>query len=219
MTDLLVVGEGYGEVRASARLAARVLTAHGSARGDPFHTVREAMRLPVLAPGQLEQAAEIARRERPSALLVTSDLDDACPSVEAPRLSARLRAAGLPFPCAVVLFHREYETLFVAAAASLAGRTIRLGTSTLTMAEGVEAPADPESPRGAKEWVTSNLFVRRSYKPTLHQTPVTDALSVAELRATRLSSFVRLESALQHLALEVRSSGRGVYPPRARTRG
>ena len=215
MTDLLVVGEGHGEVRASARLAAKVLAAHGSAHGSPFHTVREAMRLPVLGAGQLEQAAEIARRERPSALLVTSDLDDGCPSAVAPELSARLRSAGLAFPCAVVLFHREYETLFVAAAASLAGRTIHLGTGTLTLAEGVRAPEDPESPRDAKKWVKSNLFVRRPYKPTLHQTPVTAALTIAELRATRLSSFVRLESALQHLALQVRAGGRGVYPPRA----
>lgn len=193
-------------------MAARVLAAHGSARGNPFHTVRRAMRLPVLAVGQLEQAAEIARRERPSALLVTSDLDDGCPSTAAPDLSARLRSAGLPFPCAVVLFHREHETLFVAAAGSLAGRTIRLKAGTLTLADDVEAPEDPEAPRGAKEWVRNNLFARRPYKPTLHQTPVTDALSITELRATRLSSFVRMESALQHLATQVQNGSTGVYP-------
>lgn len=214
MTDLLVVGEGHGEVRASARLAAKVLAAHGSAGGKPFHAVREAMRLPILGTGQLEQAAEIARRERPSALLVTSDLDDGCPSTTAPQLSATLRSAGLPFPCAVVLFHREYETLFIAAAASLAGRTIHLRAGTLTLAEDVEPPEDPESPRGAKEWVSRNLFVRRPYKPTLHQTPVTNAVSITELRATKLSSFVRLESALQHLAVQVRDGGHEVYPHR-----
>src|SRR5216683_4265388 len=45
-----------------------------------------------------------------TALLITQDSDDACPRDLAPEVAGWVKPLGLPFPVAVVLFYREYET-------------------------------------------------------------------------------------------------------------
>jgi hypothetical protein len=66
---------------------------------------------------------------------------------------------------AVVLAKREYEAWFLAAAESVAG--LRSLTPDLA------APHDPESIRGAKEWLRQRMTEGSTYSPTLDQPALT----------------------------------------------
>lgn len=212
-TDLLITGEGHGEVESCGRLVARTLKAQGYI-GSVFHHVAPPRRFKIDAPGQLENACEFARIQRPGALLLTSDWEDGCPATDAPKLAARVRQLGLPFPTAVVLFYREYETLALSIADKLAGKTLQMGNgNSILLADSPKVPDDPEKPRGAKAWIEANLFGGLSYKPTTHQLPLTSLMEPADLRAADLSSFRRLEHGLDHLAQCVLNGTTDVYPP------
>ena len=101
-------------------------------------------------------------------------------------------------------------------ASSLAGRELRspTGKPILTLGMPSSLPSHPESPRDAKGWVSRELMGGVTYKPTVHQLPLTRAMSIPDLHAAALSSFRRLETALEFLAREVRAGGTGVYPSR-----
>ena len=210
-SSLLITAEGHGEVEACGRLVARTLKAQGHIP-HVFNTIPPPRRFKVEGPGQLETACEFARTQRPAALLVTSDWEDGCPATDAKPLADRVRTLGLPFPVAVVLFYREYETLALSIAQSLAGKTMHLPTGALQLSPTVPPLADPEGPRGAKEWVRQHLFNGRAYKPTTHQLPLTKLMDPADLRAADLPSYRRLERGLDHLARNVMSGGTAVYP-------
>ena len=65
----------------------------------------------------------------------------------------------------VVLAQREYEAWFLAAADSIAGHRELAGDTT--------APADPESVRDAKGWLTSRMPPGRAYRETRDQPALT----------------------------------------------
>ncbi|WP_380161777.1 hypothetical protein [Kineococcus sp. R86509] len=210
--ELIVTVEGHGEVAAAASLVSRVLKAQGSAA--VFPSVPTPVRFKIDAPGQLETACEYARSKRPAGLLITSDWEDGEPCHDAPRLAARIRGLDLPFPAAIVLFFREYETLAISVADKLSGKELQVAkTRPVTLADAKPLP-DPEVPRDAKGWVGKNLMGGRSYKPTLHQLPLTRLMQPADLRAADLPSFRRLERALNHLVRHAQAGTSGVYPPR-----
>lgn len=212
-TSLLITGEGHGEVEACGRLVTRTLKAQGYI-GSVFHHVAPPRRFKIDAAGQLENACEYARIQRPGALLLTSDWEDGCPATDAPVLAARVRQLNLPFPTAVVLFYREYETLALSIADKLAGKTLHIGaTNSVKLAAAPEMLADPEKPRDAKKWIENNLLNGLSYKPVTHQLPLTSLMNPEDLRAADLSSFRRLERGLDHLAQCVLKGTADVYPP------
>lgn len=160
------------------------------------------------------RAGRIAATLDPDAALLTADLDDDCPRDLAPRIAARLRQEKFGFPVAMVFFHREFETLALSIAPALGGRQLRsrAGQPAETLLHPTAVPADPESVRDAKGWVGRNLMSGRSYKPTTHQYPLTVAMRLPELRAAGLSSFRRLENAVQFLGQQASSGGTAVYP-------
>jgi hypothetical protein len=82
-------------------------------------------------------------------------------------------------PVAVVLAKREFESWFVAAAESLAGR--------VGLPADLQAPGAPESIRGAKEWLTERMLGSRSYSPTLDQPVLAREFDIAT--AVRADSF------------------------------
>ena len=74
----------------------------------------------------------------------------------------------------VVLAQREYEAWFLAAADSIAGhRELRSDTT---------APADPESVRDAKGWLTSHMPPGRVYKETRDQPALTTMFNLDQAR-------------------------------------
>jgi hypothetical protein len=155
-----------------------------------------------------------------AALLVLRDADDDtdCPKDRGPQTADWIRAEKLPFPAAVVLFRREFETLFLPCLGRMAARPLRDD-------RGVERPGlrpetvftgDYESVRGVKEWLSRQFPPGRSYKPTLDQLPLTRMIDFDDLRRSGLPSSATLENALRFINTARESSN--VYPPSAPTK-
>jgi hypothetical protein len=88
-------------------------------------------------------------------------------------------------PVSVVLANREFEAWFIAAAESLAGQH--------GFRADLDAPADAERIRGAKEWLREHRADRRPYKPTVDQAPLASAfdLTLARSRSPSFGKFCR----------------------------
>ena len=206
--SLVIVREGHGEAQAIEKLVARVGRDLGLVP-DVFATLSANPRIVISSPETAVRAARVAARYRPDAILLTADLDDGCPADVAPRWAQAVRSEGLSMPVALVLFHREYETLALSVADSLAGMQL---LPDVVLDAGVSAPADPEGHRDAKGWLGRHLMGGRRYKPTVHQLPLTTLLDVGALRAAGLSSYRRLENAMVHLAAQAQAGTAAVYP-------
>jgi hypothetical protein len=213
---LVVIREGHGEAGAIENLVIRTIQ-HLGLFHNPFSALPPSNRFTITSPGGAIRAAQIAATQYPGSVLLTADLDDGCPADVAPARAAALRAEAFSFPVALVFFHREFETLAVSIAGSLAGRELRspAGRPILTLATPSVLLENPEQPRDAKGWVARELMGGVKYKPTVHQLPLTRVMDIEALQVARLSSFRRLESALLFLAREVREARAGVYPPAA----
>jgi hypothetical protein len=83
-------------------------------------------------------------------------------------------------PILVALARREYETWFVTAASSLAGRH--------GLPDDLRSPPAPESIRGAKEWLGARMPQR--YDPITHQAVFTKLFDLRQACANQ--SFDRL---------------------------
>ena len=109
---------------------------------------------------------------------VILDSDDDCPAQLAPDLLARMRAARGDLPSAVVLPNKEFESWFLAAAQSLRGYR--------GFPEDLEAPAQPEAIRGAKEWLNQRA-TPGAYSANVDQASLTDKFDLDSAR--RAPSF------------------------------
>lgn len=209
MPAFLVV-EGHGEVEAAHNLIVRLTREHGHdlqwARPRRFPNLH-------LQRG-VHKAAEVVRIEpRVDALLILRDEDDACPAQTGPEIADWLRALRLPFPAAVVMFCREYETLFLPCVDLMAGVPLRgNAVERPGLRVGTRFEGDPESIRGVKEWLSRHFPPGSSYKPTLDQLPLTRMIRFDRLRSCGLPCFGTLERALTFLVQARGCIGR-VYPP------
>ena len=132
---------------------------------------------------------------------------------DAPSLAARLRALNLPFPAAVVLAYRGYESLFLPCIEQLAGRLLEgVGPPRPGLRPDARYVGDFEAKRGVKEWLTRQMPPGRAYKPTVDQLPLTRMVEFPILRAKGLAWFGSLERALVCLAANLGHSGIA-YPP------
>ncbi|MGQ0678942.1 MAG: hypothetical protein ACT4OM_04675 [Actinomycetota bacterium] len=113
---------------------------------------------------------------------------------------------------AIVLFYREFETLFLAGASGMAGQAIEdpRGRVIATVKADTYSHPNPEFPRDAKGWVKQNLV--SGYKPTLLQAALTKLLDPVDMEAKGLSSYRRFVSALRFLSANQGVAG-AVYPP------
>lgn len=195
--DLGIIVEGHGEVEATPVLIRRI--AHSLSFYIPIAChVRRINKSQLLQPGELEKAVEALTRQigRNHPLLILLDADRDCPSDLASRLRVRCHTAHADVTISIVIAHKEYEAWFLAAAKSLAGQCGLTGQ--------IECPADPESIRGAKEWLTARMPPGVSYSPARHQAVYSGLMDLSEARQAR--SFRKLEKELGCL-LRVRISG------------
>lgn len=208
-----IVREGHGEEGSIETLVVRVCKDLGL-HPNTFWSIRPSLRIPITSPETAVRAARISAASGAAAVLLTADSEDSCPRLAAPALAAAVRREKLDVPVAIVLFYREFETLAVATADRLAGRELRSRADQLleVLGQPPELLSDPESRRDAKGWIRANLMNGRAYKPTVHQLALTRLMHVADLRASGLSSFRRLENALRFLGNEVTEGSSGVYP-------
>ncbi|MHB1808226.1 MAG: hypothetical protein ACYCU0_02890 [Solirubrobacteraceae bacterium] len=120
---------------------------------------------------------------------------------------------ALPFPAAVVLFYREYETIFLPCVDVMAGLPIvEGGIERAGLAPNARYGGDDyESPRDAKGVLTGLMSAGRSYKPTTDQLAFTRMLDFERLRASGLPCFGTLERALRFL-LDPTAAPGSVFP-------
>lgn len=210
MSRGLIVVEGKGEVEAATSLVAR-LWKDLDLRPISWTPARRWPKVHLEA--EVAHACEWARGQRDvGALLLLRDEDDGCPADVAPRVSAWLSAARLPFPAAITLLHREYEVLFLASLSTIRGQDLvdERGIRRPGLVASARCDRDLESIRGVKELLSSMYPPRRRYKPSLDQLPMTRLIDFAEVRNSRLPCFGTLERALRFL--DPASESSGVYP-------
>ncbi|MGH9154554.1 MAG: hypothetical protein ACRD1K_01585 [Acidimicrobiales bacterium] len=213
---LYVVREGEGEQEAIAVLIERIRRQRDL--DLPSHSPeRHSWKKLILNEPQVVGVCELARgTPNCEALLLTRDADNDqagpdCPRFKAPEAAGWVRSLGLPFPVALVLFYKEFETLFLAGADGMAGQEVRdrRGLPLATIPSLVASHPAPESERDAKRWVRSNLV--RGYKPKLLQTSLTRLLDLDDMERRALPSYRRLVNAIRFLAAN-QGAGGLVYP-------
>lgn len=169
------VVEGEGEVAALPVLLRRIAQQHGLWDLEVPRPHRMA-RSKIVRPGGIEAAVDaVAHRVRgPGGVLVLLDADDDLPCVLGPELVDRARRTRSDLHVGVVAARSEFESWFLAAAASLAG--------CRDLADPLVAPEHPESIRGAKEWLSQRMG-GHSYKPTVDQAALAQRFDLELARA------------------------------------
>ena len=115
-------------------------------------------------------------------ILILLDADKDCPAELAAQIAAWAETERSDADVACVVAKVEFETWFVAAAASLADR--------LALGPDEEIPADPEGAGCGKRWVEKRFRGVR-YSPTIDQPGMTANMDLRECRA-RSPSFDKL---------------------------
>ena len=141
----------------------------------------------VLKEGELERYVSLAaiRVEAGGGIVILLDANGDCPAELGPVLLARARAVGRGRRIEAVVANSEFETWFVAAAESIAG--------TRGISPDISAPPEPESIRGAKEWLHNRM--RGSYRPTADQAALTAGFDMEAARR-RSASFEKMWRAM-----------------------
>ncbi len=135
----------------------------------------------LIKPGELERAVEFAARriDGSGAILILIDADDDCPAQLGPDLLRRAAQARSDVAIAVVLAKYEFESWFLASADSLRG--------CRGLKNNLHAPMNPETVRGAKEWLSQQMEGSRTYSETLDQPALAELFDLAVAR--RADSF------------------------------
>lgn len=201
-----ILVEGHGEVEAAHNLIIRLSEELGlyipwapPLRWKNLHQWESPRH------GGVRRGAEFARAQQDiGALLVLRDEDDGCPAELAPAMSERIRSLALPFPVSFVLLRPEYEVLFL----PCLGRMTSLGFPPGLVWDRQSW----ESKRDIKGWLSDQLPVGRSYKPTISQLPMARLIDFATIREAEVPSFGSLERGIAFLAEHLESAG-VVYPP------
>ena len=177
MPTIATIVEDHGEVDAVPillrRIAKRVTPRVGVQLPPPIRVKRNQ----VLRADELERAVELAARKtgEDGCILILLDADDDCPAEIAPEVLLRAIEARGDRDIRVVLATMEYEAWFLASADSIAGQYGIDAAAT--------APDDPESIRGAKEWLGACMPCGQRYRATLHQAALTAIFDLDAARA------------------------------------
>ncbi len=185
-----LIVEGHGEELAAPALIRRIAIDYGFYSPIKF-SVRRIPKSLLIREGELERAIEALSRQvgRGQPFLVLVDADKDCPKELASKFQAQCRSSHSDLQISFVLAKMEYEAWFLASLNSLSGCG--------GLAHGIQAPQDPESIQGAKEWLSSQMPAGQSYSPTRHQTSFSEQLSLEEARQAR--SFRKFEKEVKSL--------------------
>ena len=129
------------------------------------------------------------------AILIVLDADDDCPVEVGTRILAWANQARNDLPIGVVIANREYEAWFLAAAQSLQGHR--------GLPVDLAAPSEPESVRGAKEWLSRYMRCGQPYAPTRHQASFSAQIDL-ELARQNSRSFRKLDKEVRRLVEAIR---------------
>jgi hypothetical protein len=184
MIYIAPIVEGHGEVEALPSLLHRIAAAEGF-QGQIL--VNAPIRV---KSGSFLNDADYRKKrlllasakaaERNGTVMVLLDCEDDCPAEVGPRLLTEATAVRGDVDILIVLAQREYESWFLAAVQSLRGRR--------GLPADIIAPANPETIRGAKEWLGARM--ETPYDPITHQLEFSRAIDLAQARSN--ASFDRL---------------------------
>jgi len=198
--QIACIVEGDGEVQAVPLLVSRIIReSHPHLSVRVFTATnfrgRDKFQHRVVVQRAVDGAAR--RVGTGGAVLMLLDADDDCPVELATRLLEWAREARSDVYTAVVVANREYEAWFLAAAESLQGHR--------GVGPDLQPPSDPESVRGAKEWLTRNMPRRQPYAPTRHQASFSAQI---DLRLARQNSrsFRKLDTEVRRLVDALQAS-------------
>ena len=179
MLEIVSIVEGQGEVGSIPILLRRI-----AADVAPGLLLRipQPIRVPrqrIVKSGELERIVQIAAKTYGTAarILILLDADDDCPATLAPELLQRATAARPDRIVRVVLANSEYETWFLAASRSIAGRYF--------LSADMVPPNDLESIRDAKRWLSKRMPSGRSYKSPRDQPRLTRSFDLQAARSAR----------------------------------
>jgi hypothetical protein len=143
----------------------------------------------IVQEAELKNAADfMARRTAPDGhILVLFDADDDCPATLGPTIGRWIRERLPENRSSVVLAKCEFETWFIAAARSLAGKR--------GLPHDFAPPAHPESINDAKGWFGNR--VDGGYSPTTDQAAFAALMALDEAREAE--SFDKLYREMGHL--------------------
>ena len=210
-----MIVEGHGEVGAAANLVTRLWRDLGldpqfhwsgmPIRGKAIHT-RE---------GVTRACSLVRTKHDAAAMLLVRDADDDidCPKIRGPETADWVRAEQLAFPCAIVLFRREFETLFLPCLERIAGQPLRddRGIERAGLLPGTSFKETTKVYAVSKSGCRAISLPGISYKPTLDQLAMTRMIHFDDLRRSGLSSFASLETGLRFIGQNPGTPG--VYPP------
>jgi hypothetical protein len=150
----------------------------------------------LLRSGKLERIVELAVRKLggPGGVFVLLDCDDNCPATLGPCLLERVHRASRGFPVALVLAHREYEAWFLGAAPSIAGKR--------NLPNHLPPHPRPESVRGCKEWLSSQMPRGAAYNEVEDQPALTDEFNF-DMARSACPSFDKCHRELMDLLQRV----------------
>ena len=174
MLRIATIVEGQGEVEAVPVLLRRIAGAIGLAADVP-----RPIRVPrqkILKGSALERAVKLAalRAGLGGHILILLDADEDCPKDLAAKLQDEAAMARSDRRIRVVVAKSEYESWFLAAALSIAGKR--------GIEESVVPPRNSEEIRDAKGWISKRMPSGRSYRPTLDQAALTALFDLAAAR-------------------------------------
>ena len=178
---IAVIVEGHGEVEAVPILIRRIAQ---TIKSDVVPEVLTPLRVPanrLIKQGELERSVDLAARKIGGnggiIVLIDCDWEGCCPAKDGPRLLERALSVRKDFPMAVILAKNEFEAWFLAAAESLRGKR--------GLPRDLQPPEDPESIRGAKEWLSKNMISGRAYAETTDQPALTAEFDLNAARRAR----------------------------------
>lgn len=195
MTEVKIAAivEGHGECEAVPILIRRI------ARDiDPgfVPNVLQPLRVSVnklLKEGEIERSITFTARKLQGKggiiVIVDCDWDNGCPAKDGPALLKRAKTARNDLPISVILAKKEFEAWFLAAAESLRGKK--------GLPNDLEPPEDPESIRGAKEWLSDRMPPSKSYTETTDQPALTAEFDMNIARTS--DSFDKCYRDIRHM--------------------
>lgn len=157
--------EGIGDKSAAAVLVQRIarLVSPEAQVVTPHNAILVRPKSRLIKEAELKAAVGlVALRVAPhGGILVLLDADEDCPADLGPQLLRWARTERGDLPIGLVLAKSEFESWFLAAAESVAGR--------LGLRKELRSPHEPEGIRGAKEWLSRNMPRQQPYSETAHQ--------------------------------------------------
>ncbi len=171
-----LIVEGHGEEPSVPILLRRVLHELGQPLHPNILPPSRVSRGKLVKQEEFQRALELMARKvgNEGRILVLLDADDDLPCVLGPRLLEWARKSRPDRDTSVVVAKPEYESWFLAAAASLRGKR--------GLPADLEPPPSPEAVRDAKGWL--NHRMPDGYSETLDQPALT---SIFDLSAARRS--------------------------------